>query len=223
MNEPGYWQKKTAYLHKKYSKLKGNIYCLFHLSKAMQLRKVKKRHSGIQLKMAEILKVKECLDSFERCRFLVFGLGNDSSFWNEINAHGSTLFLEDYPPWFDRITKAYPQLKAFLVHYPNNITQWQELIDEAEKLKMDLPSGMDPDNKWDVILVDGPRGHVQSEEIPGRMSSIYMASQWVEEEGYVLVHDAQRIVESSYSDRYLGEDKLTGKVWGRALLKIYKF
>lgn len=222
MTEPGYWQKKKAYLHKKYSKFMGNMYCVFHLAKALQVRKVKKKHSGIQLKLAEILKVKECIDSFENCRLLIFGLGNDSPFWNEINAHGSTLFLEDYPPWFDRITKAYPQLEAHLVKYSHNITLWKELIEQADKLLLDLPSGLEPGSKWDVILVDGPRGHVHSEEIPGRMSSIYSASQWVAHEGFVLVHDAQRIVESSYSGRYLGEDKLTGKVWGRALLKIYK-
>jgi len=222
MTEPGFWQKKTAYLHKKYSKLKGNIYYLFHLAEALQVGKVKKKHTGIQLKMAEILKVKECLDSYENCRFLVFGLGNDSPFWNEINASGSTLFLEDYSPWFDRITGAYPQLEAKLVHYHNNITQWQELIDEPEKLQLDLPSGMDPNRKWEVVLVDGPRGHMHSEEIPGRMSSIFMASQWVAPGGMVLVHDAQRKVESSYASKYLGEDRLIAKVWGRALLKIYK-
>ena len=222
MNEPGYWQKNTAYLHKKYCKFKGYIYYLFHLAKALQVRKVKKKHSGIQLKLSEILKVKECLDSFENCRFLVFGLGNDSPFWNEINAHGSTLFLEDYSPWFDKITRAYPKLEARMVKYHHNITRWKELIEQPEKLLLKLPSGLEPGSKWDVILVDGPRGHVQSEEIPGRMSSIYMASQWVAHEGFVLVHDAQRIVEASYANRYLGEDNLIGKVGGRALLKIYK-
>jgi len=78
-------------------------------------------------------------------------------------------------------------------------------------------------NKWDVILVDGPRGHKYSAEIPGRISSIYTASQLVGKNGYVFIHDAQRTVENANAQHYLGKKHFVEKVRGRALLLIFRF
>ena len=74
-----------------------------------------------------------------------------------------------------KITEKYPDIEAYTLSYPCNITQWQKVLDQPDRLKTDLPDEVTR-TKWDVILVDGPRGHQFSEEIPGRMSSIYMAS-----------------------------------------------
>jgi glucuronoxylan 4-O-methyltransferase len=153
---------------------------------------------------------------------LIFGLGNDSPFWCEINRQGQTVFLEDFQPWFDKITQKYPEIEAYPVSYPCNITQWKELLDQADKLALDLPAEVSG-HRWDVILVDGPRGHKYSAEIPGRMSSIYEASRLVGKKGYVFVHDAQRIIEAAYSKHFLGSKHFVEKVRGRALMLIYRF
>jgi hypothetical protein len=55
------------------------------------------------------------------------------------------------------------------------------------------------------------------------MSSIYEASRLVKEKGYVFVHDAERIVEKTYSQHFLGKDNFREKVRGRAMLRIYRF
>lgn len=205
-----------------YLKCKACLYSLLHIKGVLQIRKVKREHKGIQLKMAELLKIIHAIEEFEECRLLIFGLGNDSSFWNAVNKKGRTLFLEDYEPWFEKITHEHPELEAYKISYPVNITQWQELMDKPEKLKVELPSGI-KNQSWDVILVDGPRGHNLMPETPGRMSSIYMASQLHAKGGYVFVHDAERYIESSYAEKYLGKDHFVGKVRGRALLLIYHF
>lgn len=205
-----------------YLKIKAGLYSLLHLKGVEQIRKLKQQHKGIQLKMAELLKIIHAIEEFEECRLLIFGLGNDSSFWSAVNHKGQTLFLEDYEPWFEKITHDFPELEAYRVSYPNNITQWQELLDQPEKLKMELPSEI-TNYKWDVILVDGPRANNLKPDTPGRMSSIYMASQLVGKGGYVFVHDAERFIESTYAKKYLGEEHFVGKVHGRALLLIYHF
>jgi hypothetical protein len=203
-------------------KLKATAYSFFNLKDLIQVMRLARKHEGIQLEPAELIKIFNAMAEFRHCNMLVFGLGYDSQFWNEANQNGRTVFLEDFQPWYDKIITRYPDLEAYPVSYPCNITQWQELMEQPERLAIDLPVEVS-DRLWDVILVDGPRGHKYSEEIPGRMSSIYMASQLVGQKGYVFVHDAQRTVEKAYAHQYLGDKHFIEKVRGRALMLIYRF
>lgn len=203
-------------------KIKAIAYSLYHLRGLLYVSKLRKKHSGIQLKPAEIIKIAHAVESFDQCKMLVFGLGNDSPFWCEINKKGRTVFLEDFQPWFDKITGKYPEIEAYPVDYPGNITRWRALLDQPNLLKIKLPEEVSG-HTWDVILVDGPRGHKFSEEIPGRMSSIYTASQLKGKNSYVFVHDAERRVEQVYAEKYLGADHFVEKVRGRAMLQIYHF
>ncbi len=203
-------------------KVKAIAYSLFNFKDLFRVVKLLKQYAGIQLRPAELIKIFHAIREFEQCNMLIFGLGNDSPFWCRANSNDRTVFLEDFQPWFDKITAKYPEIEAYPVSYPCNITQWREVMDHPERLEVELPDEVSG-NKWDVILVDGPRGHKYSEEIPGRMSSIYTASQLVGKNGYVFVHDAQRIVENAYSRHYLGKNHFLEKVRGRALLLIYRF
>lgn len=204
--------------------LKGKalVYFIFHLRDFVLVARLRKRYEGIQLKMAEILKIYRAIHTFEACNMLIFGLGNDSPFWRSINGKGRTVFLEDFKPWFEKITEKYPGIEAYQITYPLNITQWKEVLDQEEKLALELPSEI-TSQSWDVILVDGPRGQKYAPEIPGRMSSIYMASRLVASKGYVFVHDAERSLEKTYAQHFLGKEHFTEKVRGRALLLVYRF
>jgi hypothetical protein len=53
----------------------------------------------IQFTEAEARLVGTAIRQFQRCRLLVFGAGNDSSMWNQINAGGTTVFLEHNANW----------------------------------------------------------------------------------------------------------------------------
>lgn len=203
-------------------KVRAFLYSLLHLCDLIRIRRIRSAYEGIQLKAAELIKIYRAISEFESCSLLIFGLGNDSPFWCRVNHRGRTVFLEDVKPWYDRICSGHPEIEAYEVSYPHNITLWEELLENPERLDMDLPaqvSGI----QWDVILVDGPRGHKYSAEIPGRMSSIYEASRLVGKSGYVFIHDAQRTVENAYARRFLGSSHFREKVYGRALLLIYRF
>jgi hypothetical protein len=203
-------------------KIKAAAYSLFNLRDLIRVVRLRNQYEGIQLRPAELIKIFRAMGKFEKCNMLVFGLGYDSPFWCKANGNGRTVFLEDFQPWFDKITAMYPEIEAYAVSYHNNITQWREVLDQPGQLAVKLP-GEVPLHNWDLVLVDGPRGHQFKEEIPGRMSSIYTASQLVGKNGYVFVHDAERIVESAYATKYLGRDHFVEKVRGRALLHIYHF
>ena len=203
-------------------KIRSRLYCFSVLMDCISIRILRNQFDGIQLKAVELIRIVHAIKKFNPCRLLVFGLGNDSPFWSQANPNGRNAFLEDYQPWFDKITRKFPALEAYPVSYPCNITEWEDVIDKPDRLAMDLP-GEITGNKWDVILVDGPRGHKYSQEHPGRMSSIYMASQLVARDGYVFVHDAERTVEDAYSTKYLGKDQVIANIRGRSLMKIFHF
>jgi glucuronoxylan 4-O-methyltransferase len=150
--------------------------------------------------------------------FLVFGLGNDSIFWHEVNKNGRTVFVEDDVVWFDSITKKYPHLESYLVSYGTKAKEWKDLINHPEKLGLALPSSVTK-TQWDVILVDGPAGYTS--ETPGRMKSIYEASRLVKNGGIIFIHDSERDIERSYGEKYLGKENMREEICGRALLRKY--
>jgi hypothetical protein len=198
-------------------KSKAVAYSLSNLRDFFRVVRLRNRHEGIQLRPAELIKIVHAIGKFERCNLLIFGLGNDSPLWVEANSQGRTVFLEDYKPWYDKITTLLPLIEAYQVSYPCNITQWHELLEQPKKLKMDLPSEV-TGTRWDVILVDGPRGNQFKEEIPGRMSSIFMSGRLVGKGGHIFVHDADRNVEKAFSARYLSGARNVEKIRGGALM-----
>jgi uncharacterized protein (TIGR01627 family) len=129
-------------------------------------------HEGIQLHAIEIHRVWQAIARYPGCRLLVFGLGHDAPLWCRLNPSGRTVFLEDNEYWFDLIVRAHPSLECHLIHYRHNILQWHSLLEQPEALELPLPREVH-ETTWDVVLVDAPAGYESSEEIPGRMSSIY--------------------------------------------------
>ncbi len=143
------------------------------------------------------------------CRLLIFGLGNDSLFWNRLNRGGVTVFLEDNPAWYNKVTSRSIGLTAFLVNYHTKRGDWRVLLDSPALLEMTLPDQVE-DEKWDIILVDAPQG--TSDQTPGRMKSIYLASRLVKNLGDVFVHDCHREVEDVYSTAFLKKENLVTEI-----------
>ena len=172
---------------------------------------------GIQLHTNEIYSIK--LRLRPPIIFLIFGVGNDSIFWHDLNRSGRTVFLEDDPVWFRCLKSKYPQLEVYLIDYGTHLEDWRKLIDQPKKLTLELPSeiGGVP---WDMILVDGPAGYKAGQ--PGRMKSVYAAAQLIKEGGDIFVHDCDREIEREYAKKYLGEENKTGETAGRALLCQYR-
>ena len=188
---------------------------------SVSIDNLKSRFKGIQLLKEELTLIIDNLVKIKSCKFLVFGLGNDSGMWMEVNKEGRTAFLEDQTEWFNKITASNPGIEAYLIKYPNNITQWKEVLDKPERLELKLPQKIS-NTKWDIILVDAPAGWQMIEEFAGRMSSIYMTKKLIKENGIIFVHDCDREIEGIYTNKYLKEDKFVQSVYGYSLLKMYR-
>lgn len=134
------------------------------------------------------------------CNFLVFGVGNDSSFWLKANKNGKTIFIEDDKNWLEEVKQKCPGINIYFVDYQTKLSDNWKLLDSPEKLSLELSDEI-KNTKWDVILVDAPRGY--QDDQPGRMKSIYEASVLIKNGGYVFVHDCDRSTEKTYSDKYL--------------------
>ncbi len=163
-----------------------------------------RKERDIQLQPEHLAAVSGCLSP--GCRLLVFGVGNDSSFWLEENSGGTTYFIEDNPEWAERLLRECPDANVALVTYDTQRSQWQRLMESPAKLEMaDLPPEI-AGTYWDVILVDAPMGYKLHH--PGRMKSIFTASRLVKPGGHVFVHDCDRQVEQAYCDRFLKPENL---------------
>lgn len=167
------------------------------------------RSPGILMTQDQCLLIGAAVRLFPACRFLVFGVGHDSRLWHELNAGGTTVFLEHHEQWRREVMNREPDIEVLPVTYTTSILQWHELLDQPDDLHLDLPPRV-RDTKWDVILVDAPNGFAHVARHPtgglmhGRMQSIAAARTLVADGGLVIVDDTDREVESAYADRYFG-------------------
>lgn len=175
----------------------------------MNLEKINKQREELKIQL-EPTQLHSIVKTLGRgCNFLVFGLGNDTPFWLEVNRKGKTVFIEDNKYWAEKIKKMCPEVNYFLVKYGTKRFQSRELLGKSEKLSMKLNDEI-KNTKWDVILVDAPRGYEDSH--PGRMKSIYQASVLVKKSGHVFVHDCDREVEDIYTEKYLKKGNLVEEI-----------
>ncbi len=163
-------------------------------------------HNG-GMRKGEYQYIRQIIWSRTPCNLLVFGVGNDSNFWHESNPKGKTVFLEDYSLWEKKIRKQNPDLIICHVEYNTLVRNASKLLKayrggDKKCLHMKLPNKV-KNKKWDVIIVDGPRGN--SSRYPGRMKSIYMASILAAPDADIFLHDVHRRVEKQYSREFLGK------------------
>jgi uncharacterized protein (TIGR01627 family) len=177
---------------------------------ALRVLRAMRRVNDIQLSAAELQMIAIALRRQAPCNFLVFGMGNDAAFWLRLNRGGNTVFLEDNETWLRKGVQLHSGIAAHLVSYGTRRAQWRELLDApASSLAMKLPDSIER-GRWDVILVDAPAGW--DEATPGRMKSIFLASQLVVAGTDVFVHDCNRQVEQVYCDRFLKAEHLVAEV-----------
>jgi uncharacterized protein (TIGR01627 family) len=182
---------------------------------------------GIQMEPSELRTVVEAIRSRPGCALLVFGCGNDSPFWENVNSGGATAFVEDDAVWAAKIRHQLKDAEIHIVDYGTKLSDWVSLLNRSDELELTLPEEVAA-KQWDVIVVDGPAGHdnhaqYAGREAAGRMKAIYMASKLVAPGGCVFVHDCERLPEQTYAARYLGNDRLFVSVKGHAVLQGYAF
>lgn len=168
-----------------------------------------KRLNEIQLSTMQLKVICATIKRKTPCRLLVFGLGNDSSFWASLNRNGTTVFLEDNEEWFEKITEKLKNIKAFLVSYNTQRKDWMTMLENESLLEMTLPDDVG-NEAWDIILVDAPAGW--NDENPGRMKSIFLSSRLIRNSGDIFVHDCDREVEEIYCDKFLQKENLKTEI-----------
>lgn len=167
---------------------------------------MKKQKKGLMSKK-QYLTIAKKLSQSSPCNLLVFGLGEDSYLWNEINKNGTTIFLEDSQEWIDSVNDG--TLDVEHVMYTTSVKQQKEIGYNKEKLKLSLPKRVS-ELKYDFIIVDAPLGHQPPRPYkgPGRMSSIYTACSLLKEGGIAVIDDMGRPIERQYAFHYFGEENL---------------
>ena len=193
----------------------------------------------------EIMVTAHILNRRGPCNLLVFGLGHDSLMWQTLNLGGNTVFLEEDPRWIEEMKGMHPSLRSVAVSYRTRLSQAEELLGYARDEKDGVCSpeacadlresrceslvmkGL-PDEiyetKWDVIMIDAPRGYFA--EAPGRMSAIFSAAVMAMNYDHphhgapsytdILLHDVDRHVEKTFSEEFLCKNNLVesvGKLW----------
>lgn len=130
------------------------------------------------------------------CNFLIFGCGNDSILWAELNKYGNTVFLESSDNWKNKVLSAHPQLNIEIYDVGEN-TVADSLADNIQYLPQ--PEIMRK-FKYDLIFIDGPTGYNNS--CPGRALPIIWTKEIVCAHTNVFIDDYERPIEYKYFNSY---------------------
>ncbi|KAH0871128.1 hypothetical protein HID58_078150 [Brassica napus] len=177
----------------------------------------------------ELKLLSDTVASRSPCNVLVFGLAPQYLTLSSINTRGITVILEDEQSKTKAEVNPNNTRIYSLKYHQMEVKNAYKLLRHARanpacaalntntlhqgssecKLKLrDLPQELH-DTRWDVIVVDGPRGDAL--EAPGRMGSIYTAAVLARQGSSnsttdVLVHDVQRTVEKWLSWEFLCQE-----------------
>ncbi|KAL6996954.1 hypothetical protein U1Q18_007077 [Sarracenia purpurea var. burkii] len=168
------------------------------------------------------------------CNLLVFGLEQQYLNLSRINAGGNTVFLEDNPEKLTTIKTNYNNTRFYSVVYQTLAGDAYKLLKNARQnpacglqsagslKKTSCPLALTKlprevyKRKWDVVVVDGPRG--DAKDAPGRMAAIYTAGVIARAGNMtdVVVHDVDRTIEKWFAWEFLCDENLVstkGKLW----------
>ncbi|XP_065873034.1 glucuronoxylan 4-O-methyltransferase 1 [Euphorbia lathyris] len=167
------------------------------------------------------------------CNLLIFGMEPKYLKLSSINSGGISVFLEDNTDRISKIRAKSNNTRIYKVNYQVPAKDAYELLNHARKDPSCSPSSTRLQNstcklaltslpeevyqqKWDVVVVDGPSGH--SPEAPGRMAAIFTAGMIARagNKTDVFVHDVDRTIEKWFSWEFLCEENLVsskGKLW----------
>lgn len=179
---------------------------MLHLSANMQ-----QVDQQVYVTVAEIQRVRSLRGS---CNLLVFGVGFDSVFWNNVNVGGHTVFLEDNTEWAAYVKEQAPTLNIYRVTYSTQLGRdddkylaadsWKNLTLRIHSLNasIDILS-----TSWDIVIVDGPGGYHKGE--PGPIQSLYAATELTRPaHALTVVDDCERQVVRTYADLFYGHGAL---------------
>ena len=144
---------------------------------------------------------------------LVFGAGNDSLFWSQVNGRAPTVFLESDRGWLRQVMAQDRKLRVHHVVYTTRVADFPpDEVAIVPPPDLNLPAEIRA-RRWDNIIVDAPQGWGDG---PGRAQSIHEAGWLVAPTGRIFVHDCDREHEQHLVAHYLRDfhcEKITGRLW----------
>ncbi|KAG6684024.1 hypothetical protein I3842_12G042000 [Carya illinoinensis] len=168
-----------------------------HMHRASQkLNQKPQPMRSIMLTEKEFLLLSNVISHQAPCNMLIFGLVPQYLYLSQINAGGTTIFLED--------EYQMPGNKSMQIQIA-----LERLLQESKcQLALTtLPQEVYQHN-WDLTLVDGPSG--DTPEAPGRMETIYTASMIARSGNTteVVIHGVHRMIERWFAWSFLCEENL---------------
>ncbi|XP_043703838.1 glucuronoxylan 4-O-methyltransferase 1-like [Telopea speciosissima] len=167
------------------------------------------------------------------CNLLVFGFQPQFLILSSLNGGGTTVFLEENPVKIRAFSTNSKSIRIYKVEYSTVAGEAYKLLKQARtdpactpqqrplqastcKLALTKLPWEVYERKWDVVVIDGPRG--DSPEAPGRMAAIYTISMMARAGNMtdILVHDVDRMIEKWFSWEFLCDENLVsskGKFW----------
>lgn len=168
------------------------------------------------------------------CNLLIFGLEPQYlDLSSSINRYGTTVILEDDPKKIKSIRSRHRNTRIYNVEYSTKAGEAYKLLKNSRE---DTACGLNNGSlrksscalalkklpkkvyklKWDVVVVDGPRGDTPGG--PGRMAVIYTARMIAQAGNMtdVVVHDMDRMIEKWFSWEFLCDENFVsskGKFW----------
>ena len=169
----------------------------------------------MQQDFGQVWKILKHLDDSSKKNLLSFSVGYDSPFWHSevvTKRNGVAVFLEDDLEWIKIVKKIHKQLKIMNVSYSTKIIRDFVALESdfsswCKILPMELNSHL-RSSHWDVVLVDGPQGHMDNMNLPGRFQSLFEAARLVAVGGHIVVDDCNRITERLFADIFYGSQNL---------------
>jgi hypothetical protein len=131
------------------------------------------------------------------CRLLVFGVGNDTGLWLNLNDDGTTLFLETEAEWAAAARAKYPAVDVCIMPAFGTTVATSFALTGAQLAAFEMPAAL-RGTRWDVILVDAPKGHQPQD--PGRAVSIFWAAALAAPAADIFVDDYDRPLERAFAD-----------------------
>lgn len=195
--------------------------------------RIKASSSATNLTKKEFQLLSNLITRRAPCNLLVFGLEPQYLRLSSINAGGTTIFLEDEIEKLERIKTLTNTSRIYKVEHQIPAKDAYKLLKHARKNRACVPNSGELQEskcrlalkslprevyelKWDVVVVDGPRGN--EPEAPGRMATIYTASMIARKGNMtnVVVHDVDRMIEKWFSWEFLCDENLVsskGRLW----------
>ncbi|KAJ0988848.1 hypothetical protein J5N97_007204 [Dioscorea zingiberensis] len=185
------------------------------------------------LNLKEYHLISDLISQRAPCNLLIFGLKSQLLDLSKLNNGGTTVFLEDDAQKLRNPTPKINAVQVYIVKYQGKASEAFELLKHARehpecrpktghmresqcKLGLtDLPKEIYR-KRWDVVVIDGPRG--DQPEAPGRMRAIYTAGVLARAGNStdVFVHDINKMIEKWYAWEFLCQENLVsskGNLW----------